>query len=480
MKTKKCELKIDKNKVNLNETKQKWFKKKISNQISLPSNKDKVNNQKLALNAKNVNFKSNLFSEKVKNNFNFIPLKVDEDAPKKTTKLELYFNKRQRKILKRWIIECKKVYNKCVEMYKKSPENFDLSFFKSKLKVFENLYKNEEKPAPYDMLTDEVKKFCSSVKSNFKAIENKTKTHFNMKFKPFDIHGTYSILIPKNSISKKGIFVRYLGIQKKFTIVNVNSDCRLLYNLKTRKIQLCYLLDTKCKYNVNDKDEREEICSIDPGEKVFITYYTLNGYGMIGEDIRKPILKIEKKIRRYQRIINKGKSKNGGRIKHKKSLWDKIRNLYKKIHNLVEEMQNKVALYLCRNYKRILMPSFNISPMIKKEERLKEKPTKEQLRKIQKQHRLNKRVKFVLSRLSPYKFQQKLKNKCLEYGSEFVDVTEEFTSKTCTKCGEISDKFIGRKKVCEKCNFEINRDIGGSRNILIKNIKRCLCSNRTV
>ena len=55
-----------------------------------------------------------------------------------------------------------------------------------------------------------------------------------------------------------------------------------------------------------------------------------------------------------------------------------------------------------------------------------------------------------------------------------MEVTEEYTSKTCTKCGKISDKCRNRLKECENCGYKINRDINGARNILIKNIKQII------
>lgn len=53
-------------------------------------------------------------------------------------------------------------------------------------------------------------------------------------------------------------------------------------------------------------------------------------------------------------------------------------------------------------------------------------------------------------------------------------VTEEYTSKTCGKCGHMSDKYKNRVKECEKCNNKINRDLNGSRNILLKNIEKVI------
>ncbi len=99
-----------------------------------------------------------------------------------------------------------------------------------------------------------------------------------------------------------------------------------------------------------------------------------------------------------------------------------------------------------------------------------EEECKKEIRKIYKQRRLNGRVKFVLNNLSHYKFKLHLSKKCEEYGSELYDVTEEYTSKTCTCCGIQSQNYDkNRVKQC-KCGFKIDRDINGARNIMIKNI----------
>jgi transposase len=57
----------------------------------------------------------------------------------------------------------------------------------------------------------------------------------------------------------------------------------------------------------------------------------------------------------------------------------------------------------------------------------------------------------------------------LEYGCELKIVTEEYTSMCCSNCGMLSDNYKKRMKTCPYCKLSINRDVNGSRNILIKN-----------
>ena len=106
-----------------------------------------------------------------------------------------------------------------------------------------------------------------------------------------------------------------------------------------------------------------------------------------------------------------------------------------------------------------------------KTEKGKDESIKE-IKEVYKKRRLNGRVKFVLNNLSHYKFKLHLLNKCKEYGSELIEVSEEYTSKTCTVCGIQSVKYSKERiKEC-KCGYHIDRDINGARNILIKNFKK--------
>ena len=56
-------------------------------------------------------------------------------------------------------------------------------------------------------------------------------------------------------------------------------------------------------------------------------------------------------------------------------------------------------------------------------------------------------------------------------GVKLFLVDESFTSKTCTRCGWLNQS-LGKSKtfVCKNCDLNIDRDINGARNILIKNI----------
>jgi putative transposase len=435
----------------------------------------------------------------------------------KTIKCRIYPDDKQIKILNTWFNECIKIYDFCVEKYNIDKKYFETMSKFDKVKVFNDIYGDEVKDAPYDMLSDEVGVFFSNLKSCNTNLKNKNIKHFKLTSK--DVSGSQSTFIPKTCIKKDGFYLSLLGKMKGMNnIKNVDltkiCDSRLLIDKSKEKNEyyLCIPYFEKSKVNKN----KMRIVALDPGEKVFQSYFSEFGYGQIGINMRNKILAIEKKIRRYQRILSQkrndnklvdGKSlrehkktriiakynKKGKKfverslrknsiLKNKRHIKNKIRKCYGKIKNMVKELHNKTALYLVKNYERILLPKFETQNMLRKKKFNKEyfnkveaekgeEECKKEIKRVYKQRRLNGRVKFVLNSLSHYKFKMHLSNKCREYGSELTEVTEEYTSKTCTNCGIQSENYNNRQKSC-KCGYKINRDINGARNILIKNIKK--------
>lgn len=75
---------------------------------------------------------------------------------------------------------------------------------------------------------------------------------------------------------------------------------------------------------------------------------------------------------------------------------------------------------------------------------------------------------------SHYKFKELLRHKMNMNGNELIDCTEEYTSKTCTRCGRLNHLLDSSKTfTCpyKDCNLKIDRDIGAARNIYLKNHK---------
>jgi len=130
---------------------------------------------------------------------------------------------------------------------------------------------------------------------------------------------------------------------------------------------------------------------------------------------------------------------------------DRDRLIWRRIKNRVNELHWKTISYLVRNYDKIIIPDFRISGMVK-------------------QKKLNRTTKRLLYMFGFHSFIEKLKFKCKNTDTRLYIVGEEYTSKTCTQCGKINN--IGSLEIyhCIECGMVVDRDVNGSRNIMIKNM----------
>ena len=69
-----------------------------------------------------------------------------------------------------------------------------------------------------------------------------------------------------------------------------------------------------------------------------------------------------------------------------------------------------------------------------------------------------------------YEFSKRLEMKCKEYGVKLVRINEAYTSKTNSFTGEII-KSLGGKEYFKYDKIFVNRDINGSRNILLRYLR---------
>lgn len=414
----------------------------------------------------------------------------------KTFSYQIFPNKLQRTKIFSWFNECDRVYNCCIAMFNEDPATFNRNYMFQKTIIFKKLYGDSKKPAPYDMLTDEVRSFCSNLKSCATNLRNGNITHYEMT--PKSTFKGRSVLVPSKSIMNTAIFKTLLKPMKgmeKIDVSKIKCDSRLVYDRATKT----FFLRCPMYCNTTIQHRKHNIVALDPGEKIFMTYHSLSDCGTIGQDFKNQILIYKTKIDILNRIIARKKNRKNKRISNMKKLKTRRLKFYKKIGNMVKELHNKTALYLVKKYEKILIPSFETQNMVSsygkryiknKIKELKDNPEelKKEMIKIKKHRRLSKRVKFVLNMLSHYKFRQHLKHKCIEHGCQMQVVTEEYTSKCCSNCGVLSDKYKNRVKKCPNCDYTNDRDINASKNILIKNYsgnitintKNCMSTTKTM
>ena len=317
----------------------------------------------------------------------------------------------------------------------------------------ENIISNR---IPRGAVIEFVRAFNSAL-SNFYAGNNKG---FKMGYKSKKRSLTYTTLFedkafPKDilSIKSKYCFTKKVkGVNKRtytsfkdiFDQDEFKSGFTLEYDCLKDKHYVLYTMPSSWYPPLDRRSERqailfenEDIISLDPGVRTFLTGYNPKGEILeIGKDANKALYCLLEYI---------------DTIKDRPPKETLLLN--RKLKNMVKDLHWKVAGYLTKNYKVIILPHFETSKMLKG-------------------RKLSKITKRQMQALSFFKFKEILKYRCKTSGSKLILVDEDYTSKTCGCCGVLNKELTGEKTFdCKSCGISIDRDHNGARNILLKNLE---------
>ena len=250
----------------------------------------------------------------------------------------------------------------------------------------------------------------------------------------------------------------------------VISKLFLGMNIGKEKLPACQKLECEVKITrdklgrvffcvTNETEKRDEnqaprsfhsTAALDPGVRTFQTIYDADGQGVEwgAGDMKQVFFKCRRADSLQKKIARDGMTSRRRRAYHK---------VLSSIKHVVKECHVKLALFLCENYRVILIPDFGTSRMIRKRDR-----------------KLHTKTVRSMCTWSHFSFKQTLLNKaqCFPW-SRVVVVGEAYTSKTCDECGGLNQK-LGSKKVftCPHCGNIADRDIHAAKNILLRYLTR--------
>lgn len=208
-------------------------------------------------------------------------------------------------------------------------------------------------------------------------------------------------------------------------------------------------LRSKKVKNMNQEDLK--VCALDPGVRTFQTI--VDNVGNVSEIAPGDIGKIYRHCYYMDELQSRAfdkKTKSKKRYRLRRAWYRMIRHL----KDLVQDLHRKTCKFLCEKYDVVFIPIFNTKDMVSRVHR-----------------RLNSKTSRSMMTWSHYKFRQMLIAKAEETGTFVKEVTEEYTSKTCTMCGNIHRSLGSSKKhQCRNCGVSLDRDENGARNILIKSL----------
>ena len=194
----------------------------------------------------------------------------------------------------------------------------------------------------------------------------------------------------------------------------------------------------------------EKVMALDPGVRTFLTGFDGSKFLEFGVGDMGRITRLCQHLDDLMSRIAKSKNK-----RPKQKMRVAAGRMRTKIQDLVNEVHKQVACYLTQNYRVIFLPTFETSQMVQK--------TRRKIR--------SKTARAMLT-WAHYRFKLFLKYKAHRRGCTVVDVTEEYTSKTCTRCGHIHTKLGGSKKFkCPECGHALDRDMNGAFGILLKTLR---------
>jgi len=392
--------------------------------------------------------------------------KWEEDAIR-IIKIKLNPTPAQKKIFNRWAGTTRYVYNKLLNIMKLDPTLDSINGYQDLSKRYisstnsdiieeweeKYYYKSDNYIFDWELLTPkdirkgalrDIQKANTTIWANIKAGNIK---HFELKERKKKDMNEQSMEIPKLAIQikKSGIFIykRFLPsiikIAKRslngISLKKITHDCRL--KKENNNWYLCIPVDIKNK----TKPRKERVCALDPGVRKFQTIYSEENITII-EPNKERINKLQARLDLFQGLRAKKKIS--------KQSYDRRRSkIQEKLNNLINEMHYKTISYLTKNYTSILLPSFETQEMVKN-------PA------------LPSNVKRKMINYSFYKFQQRLQHKCnVIKNCNLKIVNESYTSQTCGYCGYLN-KTSDEQITCGECNKTYDRDINGSRNILLK------------
>jgi putative transposase len=196
------------------------------------------------------------------------------------------------------------------------------------------------------------------------------------------------------------------------------------------------------------------IIALDPGDRTFLTGFDGQNIIEIGKHDKTRLFHLCQRLDRIQSQIDKlvGKANKRKRFNLRKL----AQNLRIKIRSLVDEAHHKVAAFLTKTYKVVLIPQFETSGMTKRDKR-----------------KITSKTARSMLTWAHYRFRQTLIHHATKRNCVVIVDDEAYTSKTCSCCGAINLKLGGAKVFqCKTCNHVIGRDWNGAINIFFKTIAK--------
>ena len=220
-----------------------------------------------------------------------------------------------------------------------------------------------------------------------------------------------------------------------------HGDCRLVYENGRWFLIVPIMVQRKTS------DNKGRVVAIDPGVRTFATYFSETECGKIGVGAFERVIRLCYAMDVLQSKMSKTKHHQRHCMKRA------MKRLRWRLKDSLSDLHHKTALYFVNNYDVIILPTFEVSDMVK---RIGRKIT-------------SKTARSMLT-LGHYGFKQVIKDKASLYGKTIIDANEAYTTKTVSWTGEVRHS-IGGAKFIKSGSDVMDRDYNGARGIFLRALR---------
>lgn len=389
----------------------------------------------------------------------------DEERQIKCLKWRIHPDAAQRVVLKLWCDAARWVYNRGAKMINGNWRTARLSALRKNV-INEKTWKHSSPPrmraVPYEIKDSPLQDLVKAVK----ALRAKEKTFKRkLEFRASD-DDTCSVTLRARQLNCKrlgGPWGALFGTVRDRSAMRTEDgktlpavferDCRLLRERKTGFYWLC--IPVTVETSEEERQKKSPIVAIDPGIRTFATCYGLRDRKASDWGCSHTTKILYWLIRKASRLEKKAGEARG---RHRKRIAAVAARIRKRSTDLVTELHRKCAIWLCETYDVVLLPKFDTKQMAQRKNREDGRARK-----------IGKKTAGAMVRLSHYKFRSFLLHKARQTGTVVELCDENWTSKTCGRCGTLNGKLGSSKAFrCPRCAYEADRDHNAARNILIR------------
>ena len=369
---------------------------------------------------------------------------------RKSRKIRLYPDARQRVELRRWFGAARYAYNQTVDLLTgdEPPKAVKTKVRDLVLPMLPLCHRS----APREVLVGAVFDACRAVsavkKFNAQLARDKSRgmrqdedfarVRFRSRKNP-----RQTLTVQANCVSDAGIYRTKLGDMRmaESLPVAVNRNiCRL--TLKYGQYHLAVPYDEE---RPPERENQARVVALDPGVRSFLTWYCTDSVGKIGEGA---FFRIQRLCERLDDLLSRAAKAPSRKRRNMRRAAGRMRL---RIENLINELHRQAARFLVKNFDVILLPAFETSEMVERGRR--------RIR--------SKTVRNLLS-LAHYRFGMFLRHKAAEYGVTVLSVNEAYTTKTVSWTGELLEDVGGASVVVGLDGERMDRDYNGARGIYLR------------